>query len=123
MSTEQTKRLEILRSLLAMAASPPEIAQQLSRFSVDYEGEGVELTSAHLRHVLHQYIDGKVPASDVETWANMIEGRDDVSVAAGSQDMIESVLHELANPYLTYQLNTGRAAHLLGFLNAERTDG
>lgn len=118
MKDENSTRLDVLRSLLTMSAPFAETVKQLARFNFDYEGDAVELTSAHLSHVLRRYLDGQLLGSDVEAWANAIEGRDDVSISGDSKSSIESVLHELANPYLTCQLDSGRANYLLRMLNS-----
>jgi hypothetical protein len=46
----------------------------------------------------------------------MIEGREDVRIPDRSRDEVESVMHELANPYLTHRLDAERAGHLLDLL-------
>jgi hypothetical protein len=57
----------------------------------------VELTSWHIRRILNRFIEGQVTAKEVEDWANLVEGRDDIGFV--SEEMLEAI-HWLANPYL-----------------------
>lgn len=90
--------------------------QQLAEMGWDYDDTGVELAKSHLNHALTRYISGAISASDVEQWANFVEGRDDVSIREADKHVIEEVLYELANPLLTQPLDMARAAELVGML-------
>jgi hypothetical protein len=112
----QSERLDAVRNLLILAKPLTEISVQLSNFSWDYDGEGLKLTRDHLRHALQRYLDGALSSIDVETWANLIEAREDIYFNAEDSTLIDDVLHELANPILTQSLDISRAAELLDLL-------
>ncbi|WP_290803968.1 hypothetical protein, partial [Aquidulcibacter sp.] len=80
---------------------------------------GVRLTPDHFSNVLARYLRGEMSEVDVETWANLIEGRDDVEFDHSFEALVRDVLHELANPILTHPLDPARARHLIGILNRD----
>ncbi|RYF51254.1 MAG: hypothetical protein EOO38_03685 [Cytophagaceae bacterium] len=54
------------------------------------------LRSSDVVHVLKLYLSGEIEAADVELWANMLEGREDVDFDPMALDAI----FQLANPTL-----------------------
>lgn len=70
----------------------------------------VTLLTADLRAVLERYANGELSDRDVENWANLVEGREDIQVEENDKE----VLFELANPELTQQLSRARALEILG---------
>lgn len=81
---------------------------ELAEFPWDAEFELAQLLPSHLCDVLRQFLIGVMSAQDVESWANAVEGRDDIAVSVGS---VQDALHELANPELTEPLTSARARH------------
>lgn len=117
MSIDESKRLALVRDLLAMTLPLSEIISQLSSMGWDYEGDGVLLTNEHLIKVLQRYLCGEVSEADIELWANYVEGRDDVRIKPDLNNKIENILFELANPLLTQQLDIARAKQLISDLS------
>lgn len=117
MNIDEATRLSLVRALLDMELPLADTIRRLSVVPWDYDGVGVELTRARLVNALQRYLRSELSEADIELWANQIEGRDDVRPEAGSEAMVEEVLHELANPVLTQPLSAGRAAQLVGNLN------
>lgn len=102
-------RFAVVRDLLEISKPLEKIMAQLAMMDWDYEGDGVDLTKKHLVMALQRYLRGELSDSDLESWANQIEGREDVKFEAGSEQEIENVLYELANPALTQPLDHARA--------------
>lgn len=117
MISEEKLRLALVDSLLAMSMPLAEVTRQLATMNWDYDGVGVTLTKKHLSNVLRRYLRGEVSEADIETWANRVEGRDDVQIDPSSEQEIADVLYELANPVLTQTLDLARAEQLVGTLN------
>ena len=113
MTSSEMDRLALVRDLLEMSKPLEKIMAQLAMMDWDYEGDGVDLTKEHLAIALQRYLRGELSDSDIESWANQIEGREDVQLDAGSEQEIENVLYELANPALTQPLDHARAKMLL----------
>jgi len=74
MSIEETRRLALVGKLLGMTMPLWGIIQQLASMDWDYEGDGVVLTREHLGNALQKYLRGEILESDIELWANQIEG-------------------------------------------------
>jgi hypothetical protein len=106
-------RLKAVQSLIELSHSLDSVAEQIRGFKWDYEGKPVELTSCHLMKILNAFLDKKMSAADVEQWANLVEGREDISFESSSEEWIGQVIHELANPYLTQPLNENRVRELI----------
>ena len=63
----------------------------------DWDGPPIAtLGGANIVSVLQRYLKGDVSGDDVEAWANMLEGRDDVEFEPGTA----AAIFDLANPTL-----------------------
>lgn len=116
MIAKDKRRLLIIADLLAMARPLKDIANELAEFNWDYEGDGIELRPQHLCSVLEHFLEGKLTATEIEEWANLIEMREDVAVKGVAKKKMEDVLHELANPLLTQPLDRIRAREIFDAL-------
>lgn len=85
------------------------ISDELNKFGWDSDEELVNLTRQHILNALKRYQEEKVNGADIEEWANLIEGREDIGREDSYEDVINIVLNELANPYLTEPLTKARA--------------
>ncbi|MBA5690299.1 hypothetical protein [Rugamonas apoptosis] len=114
----ENERLELVRRLLACALPVQATLSALAAMGWDYEGLPVLLTEDHIAAVLRRFLAGGLSHMDVETWANGVEGRDDIATAPASEHRITAIIHELANPALHQPLAPARASALLGALAA-----
>lgn len=117
MKPEEQERLALIGELLALARPLEGLADDIAKLGWDFDGKGAELRSEHLRSVLSRYRDGALSAEEVERWANLIEGREDVCVQEVSQSQVGDVLCELANPLMTRPLSRVRVDELLAMLD------
>jgi hypothetical protein len=117
MTSNDLTRLNTVRDLLELKRPIQEVLYQLKNINWDFDGDGVELTTSHLKNALLLYLDGILSASEIEAWANAVECRDDIYFESNSNGRIDDVLHELANPLLTYRLDPLRARTLIDVLN------
>jgi hypothetical protein len=108
------ERAKVVKSLIEFSSPIDTIANRIHQFDWDYEGPVVELRSTHVADVLRRFIKAELSASEIEKWAELIEGREDISFEEYHRDWIDAVIHELANPSLTERLDFGRAKELLG---------
>ncbi len=65
---------------------------------------------AEVAHVLSRYLAGTLSAADVESWAEALEGRDDIRFAPPE---LVDIVFELANPTLAGALTPEQAERLL----------
>lgn len=101
-----------VNTLLQFEGTVEQIRTLLGAFPWDSEEELSFLSLDHIRGVLDRYLGGFLTADEVESWANLIEGRDDIGVDPVHHELIQQVLHELANPLITQPLNRERAMQL-----------
>ena len=109
MTSSEMDRLVVVRELLELSKPLKIIVAQLAVMDWDYEGDGVDLTRKHFATTLQRYLRDELSTSDIEFWANQIEGREDVQFEAGFEQDIKDILYELANPALTQPLDHVRA--------------
>jgi hypothetical protein len=106
------ERKVILDGLIRGDLSVPEARLRLGHFSWDSDTELVKLTRHDLVRIIDRYLGGSIDGSDVEQWAEAIEGRDDVGYETCVADWLRQVVFELANPDLAVPLGPLRAAEL-----------
>lgn len=91
------QRRAVVADLVGIRKPVEQAAARLREFPWDSDEELVVLGPAEMRAALRKFIDGTISASDLEAWANAVEGRDDIRFEpAGIIDLIT----EIANPIL-----------------------
>lgn len=105
-------RIAAVTSLLEFSEPLEQLAERMSEFDWDCTGQPVVLMPEHVVEVLERFLSDQIPASIVERWANLVEGRDDVDFQY-RDGLMSVVVHELANPTLTLPLDRARAALLV----------
>jgi hypothetical protein len=103
----------LLEELISYSTPLDEIRSKLASFSWDAEDPLVRITTAHLIGVLQRYLNKSIKEEDIESWANLIEGRDDIEIEPLHAAEIEECIYELANPYLTNPMSSKRARELI----------
>ncbi|HVS54525.1 MAG TPA: hypothetical protein VHD62_19370 [Opitutaceae bacterium] len=108
-----TNRKEIITSLLEFDSSLELIRGRLAKLEWDSDVQ-VQCLPQHVRQLIEKYLAGACSAEEVEAWANLVEGRDDIDVSPSLREM----LFELANPAITQKLSPDRARSLLSKLGS-----
>jgi len=116
MAANDDQRVKILQSLLTLSTDLSSIRSQLAPLPWDVEEALVVLTPDHLRTILERRIAGDLSSVEVEDWANLIEGRDDIGFDDEHASKLRAVVHELANPLLTRELTVETARDLISIL-------
>jgi hypothetical protein len=109
-------RLLVVKALVQLSVPLDSIAARLREYEWDYEGQQVELGPGELVKLLERFLSRQLSAGDLERWANLIEGREDISYERESELLIGEVIHDLANPLLSQYMDDDRATLLLGEL-------
>ena len=107
------ERSIVVENLLNFSRPLDELQRQLSSFDWDFEGITTVLHSEHIVQVLRRYLSGELTASMVEQWANLIEGREDISFDINNEKWVTDTIYELANPVLATPLEIARARELI----------
>lgn len=93
-------RFDVLRDLVTFSQPVNVLSNSLSNFYWDYEGQPLIVTSSEIQSVLKRFLAGEYTAEELETWANLIEGREDLEFEEQKHKLIEHVIYCLANPAL-----------------------
>jgi hypothetical protein len=90
-------RADTLKSLIRLDRPLEAIAAALHQWGWDWDGPPLaSLTDEAVRAVLRRWADSQITADDVEEWANLLEGREDVAFGANAA----AAIYNLANPNL-----------------------
>ena len=95
---------QILNSLLQWDQPLAQLTSLVQELDWDSEEELVFLSPNHIQSALERFLKGEVTASEVESWANLIEGREDVGFQTNTETLLKELIYELANPTLTHPL-------------------
>lgn len=99
-----TTRRQLLQTLLTCPQPLDLILTQLNTHPWDSDPL-IRLEPHHLVPLLQRYLNGDLSPTDLETWANAIESRDDIDYTDLDPDLSLQILIEtLANPLLTEPL-------------------
>lgn len=91
-------RLEIVGDLLAFSKPLNVLSEKLNMFCWDYEECPATLNSQHMVNILNRYLDGELVDTDLEQWADLVEGREDIVYEEANEEKIEHIINILANP-------------------------
>ena len=105
-------RLHTLQMLLHFSKPIRELEGLVGRLPWDRNECLVELTPEIVRNILVLYLHGERNALEIETWANLVESREDIA----STPSIRNVVYRLANPLLEGSLTQKAASDLLSEL-------
>jgi len=106
MTTEQA---EVLKSIVTFSRTVAELKQAVRCLSWDSPTSEVSLTRTDVSSALQRYLDGAISSKDVEEWANLIEGREDIGFESGCVETLRELVNELANPVTMGALTSQRA--------------
>jgi hypothetical protein len=102
-------KTSLLKSLIKFDKPISMIETALRTLDWDSDVRLVTLRPADLMTILERYVKDELSENDVETWANLVEGREDIEV----DDEAKEILFELANPELVRSISKPRALLLL----------
>lgn len=110
-------RLALVKALIELSLPLDELDSRLREFDWDFEDAPIELRRTHVIYALGRYLNGELSASDVERWANLVEGREDIYFEESSGGQLDEVIYELANPTLTASLDEVHASTIIEALS------
>ena len=104
---------EALSDLLLCRVPVGETVQAIRQFPWDSEAALTVLTRLHVTSILDRYLRGELSATQLEEWANAIEGREDIDFEPNHENDLQAIIHQLANPLLTKPITPETAQELL----------
>lgn len=91
-------RLEVLQALINLSSDVDLVAQDLQGIPWDSDEELLVFRAGHVVNVLDRFLLGELTELDIEKWANLIEGREDLGFEAESKLKLEQWIFQAANP-------------------------
>ncbi|MBW8184293.1 hypothetical protein [Shewanella nanhaiensis] len=89
-------RFELLDNLVKFNLTIPTLKEELSKLDWDYCEEPFVVEPIDIRNVIQRYLAGDYSAAQLESWANLIECREDLEL----EELIDNIVYQLANPSL-----------------------
>ncbi|EMQ2878997.1 hypothetical protein V9N52_004360, partial [Vibrio navarrensis] len=96
-----------------------DLADSLSKFDWDYEGQPLVATASKIREVLKRFLAGEYSAQELEDWANLVEYREDLEFEKKNREEIANVIYCLANPVLEGEITADSCKALIASLDCE----
>ena len=106
-------KLTLLNQLINYEIPPDEINKNISNYLWDSESELTILTRNQLRNFLKIYVEHRIDENEVENWANLIEGREDIGYEANYEGLLKQFIYRLANPYLVGEITRSMAEKMM----------
>jgi hypothetical protein len=103
------ERIRALRDLIELREPIPVAISRLRLFPWDSDATLVILTSTDLIRVLDRYLRGELSNTEVEEWAEALEGRDDIGYEPKLGDTLRQIIFDLANPLLATAIRPTQA--------------
>ena len=110
-------RFDALRDLVAFNKPVVVLADSLSKFDWDYEGQPLTVMALQIQEVLKRFLAGEYSAQELEDWANLIECREDLEFEEKKRDEIAYVIYRLANPVLEGEITPDSCEALVATLD------
>lgn len=89
--------INILKSLINFSKPIDVLEKEVFGLRWDSEIELVEIQKSHLDNIENRLKSGEIKESEVETWANLIECREDIKF---ENEIVKELIEKLANPTL-----------------------
>ncbi len=119
----EQNRKNILKKLVSLSWSIEKLSKELGKLDWDIDGDSsMIMTYAHLINVLEKYIDGSLTNKEIESWANLVECREDISFQA-NDDFLNDIIYQLANPELEGKTTKNKAQDLIGTIKSKAKMG
>jgi hypothetical protein len=99
------ERRAAIEALVELRGEVPHVLSMALSFPWDLDEPLVTLTCAHIDAILKRYVDGTLTESDVESWAEAVEGRDDIGYREGQEEKIADLLFRLSSPEINTPLS------------------
>ncbi len=110
------ERRKLLKKLLKYDGNLKEITTSLEKLGWDSNVSLITLQRQEIIEILNRYIKSEFTTSDIEEWANAIEGREDIDYENGYDELISTIIFKLANPLLTQGLDPQVASEIINSL-------
>jgi hypothetical protein len=92
--------------------------EELKKIEWDSEDEIVIFHRYNVINVLQSYLNEELLCEEVFSWANAIEGRDDIGIEKEFEEKIGDAIFVLANPEISEELTRETALKIIDILSS-----
>lgn len=89
-----------------------ESVELLKSYGWDSDVNLVTVRKEDVLTVLREFLAGTLASDEVQSWANRIEGRDDIDFELGPEGAVNEAVFWLANPFLNFQIDSSLCARI-----------
>ncbi len=114
-----TDRRAVLLELLTFSNTIDDLKTMLASLSWDYNGSPILFKRSHLLNVLHRYLNKELSESEVESWANLVECREDIDFEENYSDELSQMIYQLANPVLEGKLDAKNCKEMISAIELQ----
>ncbi|OSQ48876.1 hypothetical protein [Thalassospira alkalitolerans] len=118
----QPERRQTLQSLIWLHEPLEQISERLTDFERDFDGETIVVEATAVQTILLRYLRTDISAQELESWANLIECREDLEFEAAFSEQIEMIIHQLATPEINNSINSDLCLNFLDALGTTPSD-
>jgi hypothetical protein len=108
-ATEERTRIAILTDLIELRKPVSETVETASALPWDRSYDLVAFTADHAKVAVAQFLADEVSSEELEAWAELVHGREDLAIDANHRELIVQFLVELSTPELFGALTKGSA--------------
>jgi hypothetical protein len=91
-------RARAVQDLVALRTPLVVAIQRVRSYPWDSDHALATLTRENLASIVQRYLDDELSSSELEAWANAVEGRDDIDIDSDGASEIREILFEMATP-------------------------
>lgn len=100
-----TSRTDLVSELVKNPKISGQALQALKAYGWDSDEPLVTVQKRDVLAVLAEFRAGRLSAEEVQSWANRIEGRDDIEYEHGLEGVVNEAVFWLANPFINYPID------------------
>jgi hypothetical protein len=115
------RRVETLTDLIELRARVPAAVEAASALPWDNSEGLVVFTASHARSALERFLAGELSRVELQDWAELIQGREDVDIEESNRERLVEFLVEISTPELFREVTAQTAKEWLDRL--ADTDG
>ncbi len=100
MATEERTRIAILTDLIELRQPVSETVEAASALPWDRNYDLVAFTADHAKVAVERFLANEVSSVELEAWAELVHGREDLAIDAHDRELIVQFLVEISTPEL-----------------------
>src|SRR6266550_1992906 len=106
---QTSNRQQVVSELIHLSRDIESLSQDLKKIGWNSNEPPTALTREIISNILDRFLSGQLSAKQLEDWANLIEGREDVEFDPSNEKVIADAIFLLANPEINFPIDAALA--------------